>query len=246
MISEIPKIKIVHLLLNPQFSFDVPREMWESRIRKQEDSIKCWRGIAQNFSHYVESYSLLNRSELPSENCAQPEIVNRSLDFNNVPPVLSYGHYGAYTAHKRAILQEFSSDLDALLIVEGDVQFKIDSEEMSRKIFDAARFCKEKNGSILTFGNVKYGSGSRASISDTSIDFGGYKQIDHFLCAHCYLIMQSERKSIQEKLKNTGWHAWDIWLYWNYDRRVPIFSTKKPLVWEPEGASLIDYRNKED
>jgi hypothetical protein len=94
---------------------------------------------------------------------------------------------------------------------------------------------------MVTFGRISYGLASMAAESDTAVDMGEYKKIDHFLCAHCYLVLRSERDRIQEKLKTTGWHAWDIWLYWNYDRRVPIFAPHAPLVHEPDGASMIDY-----
>lgn len=236
-----PKIKVVHLLLNPDYSGDLPNDIWLSRIEKQNESINCWRRISHNFTHYVESYSLLNRSELPYENCADPSIIDRSLGLLKNPPVLSYGHYGAYMSHKRAILEEFSDDIDALLIVEGDVQFSLDTDIMVSKIYDAFKFTKENDGAMTTFGDIKYGTSSDASIMNTEVIMGDWKKIDHFLCAHCYLIMKSEKNNIQEKLRSTGWHAWDIWLYWNYDKRVPIFAPLEPLVFEPFGISSIDY-----
>jgi glycosyltransferase involved in cell wall biosynthesis len=242
---EDPKIKMVHLLLKPDTRKDIPEEMWASRIAKQNESIECWRRIAPKFNSFSELYFTVNREYLPSENCADPTIINHSKDFENSPPVLSYGHYGAYRAHSEAILNEFNTDADALLVVEGDVQFSCSPEEMYQIIKDSVKFGTCNNASLLTLGRVSYGTASRASTEDTSVDFGEHKKIDHFLCAQCYLIFKSERKSIQQKILTTGWHAWDIWLYWNYDRRVPIFATKKTLVWEPEGSSMIDYKTKE-
>lgn len=242
---ESPKIKMVHLLLKPDDQKDIPPEMWESRIAKQNQSIECWRTLASKFDSYTELYSAVNREDLPSETCADPGIINYSKDFQNFPPVLSYGHYGAYRAHRECILKEFSNDVDALLIVEGDVQFSDPAETMFKHIQDAVKFGVCNNASLLTLGRVSYGTGSKASVKDTSIDFGNYKKIDHFLCAQCYLIFKTERENIQHKILSTGWHAWDIWLYWNYDGRVPIFSTKKTLVWEPDGSSMIDYKTKE-
>lgn len=238
------KIKFIHLLLNPDNRQDIPQDLWESRISKQSNSINCWRRISHKFSSYVERYSIINRFEIPKENCAQPELVNYSKDLKLNPPVLSYGHWGAYKAHRDAILFEFSQDCDAVLIVEGDVVFDLNPEEMWQRIESAVEFSKSNNGSLLTFAKVSYGLGSRASVGDSSQDFGDYKKIDHFLCAQCYLVMSNERESIQNKLMNTGWHAWDIWMYWNYDCRVPIFSTKESLVYEPIGASMIDYVSK--
>lgn len=235
------KIKIAHLLLNPSHREDIPEDLWSSRMNKQSMSVGKWRSLSHGFHAYCEIYSNLNRTDLPSEGCAEPAIINPSREFNLTPPVLSYGHYGAYMAHRNAILNEFSEDVDALLVVEGDVSFSIPPDQMTEEIHRAAEFARANDGAMVTFGRISYGLASMAAESDTAVDMGEYKKIDHFLCAHCYLVLRSERDRIQEKLKTTGWHAWDIWLYWNYDRRVPIFAPHAPLVHEPDGASMIDY-----
>lgn len=236
-----PRIKVVHLLLNPDFRGDVPEDQWASRMAKQSKSIECWSRVAHRFAHYVQSYSLVNRTELPAEGCAEPGLIERSHNHDRQPPLLTYGHYGAYVAHRRALLEEFSEDVDALLVVEGDVVFDFDSLGLAKRVYDGFAFASENSGAMVTFGEIKYGWASKASVEDTEVVMGDWKRIDHFLCAHCYLVMGSEREGIQEKLRTTGWHAWDIWLYWNYDRRVPIFAPLSPLVYEPHGISTIDY-----
>lgn len=238
------KIKIAHLLLNPFNREDIPEELWSSRMDKQSISVDRWRSLSNRFHAYCEIYSDINRTHLPYDGCAEPYIINPTKELNLAPPVLSYGHYGAYMAHRNAIMNEFGEDIDALLVVEGDVSFSVSPEQMAAEIHKAADFALVNGGSMVTFGNVSYGIGSQAAHSETAVDLGEYKKIDHFLCAHCYLIMKSERNAIKEKLTTTGWHAWDIWLYWNYDRRVSIFAPHTPLVHEPEGASMIDYVNR--
>jgi hypothetical protein len=148
-------------------------------------------------------------------------------------------------AHRRAILEEFSEDLDALVIVEGDVVFNISHVDMASRFYDACEFADKHEGSMVTFGNVGFGLGSDASKSDTTVPMGNYTKIDHFISAHCYMITKREREQIQHKLRTEKWHAWDVWLYWNYDKRVPIFRTAEPLVYEPEGFSMIDLKQKE-
>jgi len=237
-----PRIKICHILLDPDQPQDIALEKWDSVMSKQNASIAAFEKIASNFACYSQMYSVVNRTDLPSENCAQPEIINPSKEFINIPPVLSYGHYGAYVAH-RAAVEDFGN-YDALIVVESDVVYDLSPEEFTKSIYDAYEFGLLRSGSLFTFGAVSYGTASRASVSDTAIYMGKYKQIDHFLCAHCYMVFGSEKESIQNKLKNSGWHAWDIWLYWNYDMRVPIFATSAPIVHEPEGYSVIDYGKK--
>jgi hypothetical protein len=237
-----PRIKIAHLLLDPNTSEDIPQERWASAMDKQQQSINAFSAMSTEFACYSQHYNKVNRTDLPADSCSQPSIINHSKDFINNPPVLSYGHYGAYRAH-RAAINDFG-DYDALLVVESDVVYDLRPAEMTKAIYDAYEHALVNNAAMVTFGEVKYGLGSLAAESDTSVVRGNYRKIDHFLCAHCYLILRSERERIQRKLSTTGWHAWDIWLYWNYDRRTPIYSTLQPLVHEPDGYSVIDYNNK--
>jgi hypothetical protein len=237
-----PRIKISHLLLDPNTPEDIPQERWTSAMDKQRQSINAFSAMATEFACYSQHYNRVNRTELPVGSCAQPSIINPSKHFVNNPPVLSYGHYGAYAAH-RAAINDFG-DFDALLIVESDVVYDLSPAEMTKVIYDAYEHALMNRGAMVTFAEVKYGQGSIAAERDTAVVQGNYKRIDHFLCAHCYLVMRSERERIQRKLSTTGWHAWDIWLYWNYDRRTTIYSTLQPLVHEPDGYSVIDYGNK--
>jgi hypothetical protein len=94
-----PKIRVVHLLLDPNEPEDIPLEKWSSTVEKQKLSIECWEGMKHKFFDYVQRYSKVNRSELPRENCKNPDIINDSKELTNKPPILSYGHYGAYKAH---------------------------------------------------------------------------------------------------------------------------------------------------
>ena len=238
-----PRIKICHLLLDPNQPQDIPEDRWASAMDKQNASVLAFERIASNFACYSKIYSVVNRTELPEENCAQPEIINRSKEFVNTPPVLSYGHYGAYAAHRSAI--EDFGNYDAILVIESDVVYDLEPEQMVKEIYEAYEFGAARSASMFTFGAVSYGTASRASLSDTAIHLGKYKKIDHFLCAHCYMVFGLEKESMQEKLRTSGWHAWDIWLYWNYDTRVPIFATSNPMVHEPIGYSVIDYKQKE-
>jgi hypothetical protein len=224
-----PKIKIVHLLMNPDYRSDITENVWSSMINKQEKSIECWRRLAHRFSKYVESYNLVNRTDLPSEGCAESNIIEKSKRFNT-DGLLSYSDYGMYKSHTDAILNEFSENLDALLIVEGNSIFEIDPTEMISKIHNSYNFCKENNGAMVNFSHILYGLGSVASLNDTSVDYIDYKKIDHFMVTKCYLIMSSERNNIINKIKNTGWHNWGVWMYWNYDCKSRLFATNVPYV----------------
>ena len=239
-----PKIKVVHMVLAPEWRADLPEDLWESRMNSQQNSISCWRGIASRFSTYTEKYSFVNRTELPSENCAEPTILDSSKELWRKPPALTYGHYGVYTAHRNAIVDEFTEDLDAILLIEGDTMFKVPSSEMADVVYNAYEFAKENGGKMVTFADVRYGWSSLAAERDTSVDVGDYKIVDHFMPAYCYLVMASERESLLEKINTSGWHSWDIWLYWNYDRKSTLFATKEQYVFECSGSSMADYTER--
>lgn len=229
------KIKIVHLLMKP---LDGPYG------DKQKTSMLLFDQVKQYVHSYTQQFSFPYSGRIPSETCADPSCITEKPEDPHIP-WLSHGHYGAYLSHKRAVLEEFSEDLDALVVIEGDVVFNIQPADFAFRLFEALEFAEKNEGALFTFGHVGYGQGSSAANLDTAIDVGKYKKIDHFVCAHCYMITKKERSQIQSKLLTTGWHAWDIWLYWNYDKRVPIFATHQPLVYEPEGFSMIDLKDKE-
>ena len=147
-----PRIKICHLLLDPNQPQDIHPERWASTMDKQKASVAAFEKIASNFACYSQMYSVVNRTDLPSENCAQPEIINYSKEFINNPPVLSYGHYGCYSAHRSAI--EDFGNYDAILVVEGDAIYDIEPEELTESIYDAYNFGLQRSAAVLTFGDV--------------------------------------------------------------------------------------------
>ena len=46
------KIKIVHLLLNPEHQKDVSDERWQSILDKQKQSIDCFEKLKYKFNSY--------------------------------------------------------------------------------------------------------------------------------------------------------------------------------------------------
>jgi len=238
-----PNIRIVHLLLDPKEQKDIPDEMWMSTMYKQEKSIECFDKIKTKFSSYVQSYSILNRDEIPSENCAHPEIINYTKEFVNNPPVLSYGHYGAFMAHKRGIIENFHEDIDLLIVIEGDVVTDLSPDDFYNKVVEAYQLGLDNDARLISLASRLYLSGSNYWEHD--VDFGNWVKVIHFVLGSTYLIFRSERESMIDKLKTTRWHSPDIWLAWNYSGKCPIFVSKKKLVRQIEGISMLDYKNKE-
>ena len=238
-----PKIKVVHLVMEPNIRKDISEKNWESTMWKQNKSIECWENIKNYFDDYVLRYTEVNRELLPKDNCAHPEIIDESKEFKNNPPVLSYGHYGAFMAHKNAILENFDEDLDALIIVEGDVVTDYSPKDFYNKVIEGYNLAKSNDAKLITFAGPVFMSGE--NYWNYTEDVGDWLKVPHFLLGSTYLIMKSEGKSIIEKLNTTGWNSHDFWLAWNYNNRETILSTKDKTVYQLDGYSVLDYKEKD-
>lgn len=237
-----PKIRVVHLLLDPNEPEDLPLDKWSSTVEKQNFSIQYWEGMRHKFFDYVQRYTKVNRTELPRENCKDPDIINDSKELLNVPPVLTYGHYGAYKAHTQGILENFSEDIDALIVVEGDAYTDLSPDEFYSKILESYYLSEKIDGRMVSYAGPCYMSGGEWW--KMAKDYGEWLKVPHFLLGTTYMIMKSEREGMIDKIHNTGWHSPDFWLAWNYHARINILVSKTPLVYQKEGYSVLDYQNK--
>jgi hypothetical protein len=242
IIKRIPKIRVVHLLLDPNDPQDIPLDRWKSTIDRQNLSIGCWENMKHKFFDYIPRYSVVNRTELPYENCKDPEIINPSKELINEPPVLSYGHYGAYKAHTQGILENFSDDIDALVMAEGDSYTDLSPDDFYEKVLESYYLSENIDGRMVSFAGPCYMSGGEWWTMTK--DYGEWLHVPHFLLGTTYMIMKSERGGIIDKIHNTGWHSPDFWLAWNYHARINILVSKNPLVYQKEGYSVLDYQNK--
>jgi hypothetical protein len=237
-----PKIRVVHLLLDPNNPEDIPLEKWDSTMLKQNSSISCWENMKHKFFDYVPRYSIINRTELPRENCKDPDIINPSKDLVNVPPVLSYGHYGAYKSHTQGILENFTDEVDAIIIAEGDSFTDLTPDEFYDKVLESYYISEKLDVRFVTYAGPCYMSGGEWW--KLAIDMGDWIQVPHFLLGTTYMIMKSEKDNIIHNIHNTGWHSPDFWLAWNYHNKSKMISTKNPIVYQKEGYSVLDYLEK--
>ena len=240
--ERLPKIKVVHLLLDPNEPQDILEKNWSSTIKKQNQSIQCWEGMKHKFDSYIQRYSVVNRTELPIDNCMDPKIINPSKEFKNEPPVLTYGHYGAYRAHTQGIYENFDEDVDILIVAEGDSYTDLSPDEFYNKVLESYYLCKKINGKLVSFAGPCYMTGGEWW--NMTKEHGDWLQVPHFLMGTTYLIMKSERENILKKIETTSWHSPDFWLAWNYHLQSKVLVSKEPLCFQKEGYSTLDYLEK--
>jgi len=240
--KEEPKIRVVHLLLDPNEPEDLPIDGWKSTIDRQNYSIKCWENMKHKFFDYVPRYTKVNRTELPYDNCMDPDIINPSKELKNEPPVLTYGHYGAYRAHTDGIYENFSDDIDALIIIEGDAYTNLSPDEFYDKVLESYYLAEKIDARLISYAGPMHMTGGE--YWDKIKEIGEWLDVHHFLLGTTYMIMKSQRTDILEKIKIKGWHSPDLWLAWTYSGRIKMLTAKNPIVFQKEGYSVLDYLDK--
>ena len=233
------KIKIVHLLINPEHQKDVSDERWQSILDKQKQSIDCFEQLKYKFNSYTQQYSIINREELPWNTCWENAIINETCEGND-SYCLSYGHYGAYMAHKRAITQEFSNDLDALIILEGDVITELNSDDFFNTIKKGYELGVERGSKICSFsGNIVWLSGNE-DYWDKVIHLDEFYDVPHFLLGSLYMVFKSERNNIINNFQSHYWHSPDVWLAWVYANKGGLLSHKNMIGKQVSGYSALN------
>ncbi len=235
-------IKLVHILLDPEYPQDIPEDSWKSTINKQLESRNHWEKIKDKFTSYVPRFNVVNRTELPIDTCAEPEIINPSKEFKHEPPSLSYGHYGCYKSNKDAIIEEFDADIDLLVLIGGDVVTNLSTEDFYSKIMEAHSFGMKHKASMINLNQPVFLSGG--DWWSMCVDHGNWVKVPHFMIGDIILIFKSERENIKRKLNSTKWHSFDIWLAWNYHEQVPMFTSKESLAYQLDGYSVLDCSDK--
>ena len=237
-----PKIRVVHLLMDPNSPEDIPLDKWNSTVSKQEFSISCWENMKDVFFDYVPRYTKVNRTELPYDNCMDPEILNSSKDLAHNHPTLSYGHYGAYKAHTQGILENFTDDIDALIIAEGDSFTDLSPQDFYNKVIESFNMSQILDTKIISYSGPFHISGIDWWGMTTKI--GDWLKAPHFLLGTTYMIMKSEKEDIINCVNNVPWHSPDFWLGWICHDRLDVLVSSSPIVHQKEGYSVLDYLEK--
>jgi len=236
-------IKLVHILLDPNEPKDIPLESWKSTVNKQLQSRNCWSNIKHKFTNYVPRFNVLNREELPADNCLDPDIINPSKELIHEPPVLSYGHYGCYKSNKDAIIEEFDDDMDLMILIGGDVVTDLSPDEFYDKVMEAYELGIAHNADMINLNEPVYLSGGEWW--NDSINMGNWVKVPHFMVGDVILIFRSFSDRLINDLKTKGWHSFDLWMAWTYSNKAVQFTANKNLAYQVEGYSVLDYQEKD-
>jgi len=115
-------------------------------------------------------------------------------------------HYGNYSTYKQAIKDNFSEELDALIVCECDTYLELSNEEFLQEIEKTLNFCKKYDTYHFSWG------GYCSKIFHTDDEYPDYCLVDRITLAHFNIFPKNSRNFYLHKIDNFGWDAADIWL----------------------------------
>jgi len=187
-----PKIKLMHLVTEPDVN--------EKEIR----SVKNIKEFCKSTGiEYEQRINKIWTDLPPIDTCNRPEDVQDKPGYYKLAP----GHYGCYKAHTNAIMSENNKDYDYVLIFEGDVIVDSQFDELKQSLERFSKIAKENDQDIIGFGNPF----QNRNLNGPKIE-DIYTNVSPFIPAQSYLINKNKLQFIQNKVKNTPWDAFDMWV----------------------------------
>lgn len=226
------KIRAVHLLLN-----DTPQDQQKLSIDNIRDTM-CKLNIP-----YVAHFNDIYVDRPPMTKSMRPHAVvsTNNSDHNRVPPEsLTPAHYGCYESFKNAVLMEFDSTVDYLMLFEGD-SYIPNIDEFKNALSSLIT-------SPLTNKPLYISFGGRCDL-DTSYlqseDLGNFNE--HFIITNkiigcqCVIFPKSFVNQLKTNLRTMPWDALDIYLNSMCNsQNITMVVSKKTLVTQYSGYSVID------
>jgi len=221
--SRIPKIKIVHMLVDVNGT----REVQSIKHLKELSNYSGWDYIQMINGKYTQMP--------PKDSCARPDDVQMDPGHYKLTPA----HYGNYLAHKIAMQEHLIEDeCDAILFCECDAIFIKPIYQVYKEIMDRLDDLNQYDLKYMNFGK-------------RIVNWQYIEKNKHFdICnrmseAHCYMVPTKHRDYYIHKFDNCGWDTYDLWLN-NYVLCDMVGGiTKKPFSIQCSGDSYLDKSYKD-
>jgi len=150
------------------------------------------------------------------------------------------GHYGAYLSFKKAIKDNFTSDIDALMLCECDCVLNISPIEFHNLIYKSLNYCKKNDICQLSFGgNHWWVNGILNSGNIINEDDDNFLIVDQIIRIHCIILTKKYKNFILNSLEKTPWRSPDEWLNLMLKDKTQAV-TRKEIAYQYKGVSLIE------
>ena len=216
------KIKLMHLVTEPKTN---PKEI--RSVKNIKDFCK-----AKNIKYEMRTNAIWTKTP-PKDTCNRPDDVQDQPGYYKLAP----GHYGCYKAHTNALLAKDNIEYDYVLIFEGDVIIDSDYDELYDSLIRFSRIAKEQDQDLIGFGNPY----QNRNLNGPKIE-DVYTNVTPFIPAQSYLINKDKVKYIQNKVKNTKWDAFDMWVC--NVAQLKVGTAEKIYTKHLPGFSIIEQKDK--
>ena len=214
------KIKLVHILTDPS-------------AERERSSIQHLMCVSDYDIEYIQQ---INEPYTGDEYLSITPITGQD------PKDYKPGHWGAFQSFKKAVLDNFTEDTDALILCECDCILDISTEEFSRLATRASDFCEKHNIKYFSFGDTTVGGTLQSYPYGDDEDYPEFQITTKIVLAHCVLLSKNSREYFIKAYEEFSWESPDIWFneaIW----RSGVSShaiIKKPVAFQHAGFSLID------
>jgi FkbM family methyltransferase len=220
------KIKLVHLLNFPHDSIEV-------------QSIKSLSDLSKLGIQYIQHVNPV-ATELPTE----PPLYSTQQGGGQLLP----GHYGCFSAFRRAIVEEFTDDVDFLLICERDCILTVKPIEFYSKIMEYCPVILKEDISYFSFGDkIDIETGILQSEIKRKLEETDEIYITNKIIGlQSIMFPKSSRAFLLDRFKSVPWYGMDIWFNHVFlEELLPMGIVSKRLTTQLNGYSLVEKRYKE-
>lgn len=214
-ITEIDVIdKIEKLIKNESIQVNKKIKLVHIQTTINSDNEKKSKSFIEKFEKYGIKYvnhkNHLCDNEEYLKNCLYPDLLH-----SNGPDKLTSRHYGCFDSHKKAVLKEFTEDVDFLIVCEGDCLFEKSHTEFIALLNNITNTCENNDIGYFSFGDIK--------TLDKGIVQSNIKTIpknqnecfitDKIIGTQCIMFNKNiKNKLMNEFSLNQSWYIIDGWL----------------------------------
>lgn len=223
-----PRIQIIHLMTNPN---DVREQISQTSLKQ----LQRW-GI-----DYTNQINEVYNDIPPAEFCRRPEAISDKPIYNEGVGLgnLTGRHYGCYLAHINGLKAIDTENYDYTLIFEADAFIYSNLKDFVDVIYKACFISERDNVPFISFAD-------NPSWNKWNIDELFTKTDYNQDLAHCYLIPNKDKDWYIDRIDDTPWDGYDLWLneIFYQHRDKDRYTTNYPYSKQTEGLSLLDNINK--
>ena len=180
-------------------------------------------------------------------NCLYPALISNGDNDNRIDK-LTDRHYGCYTSHKKAFIDEFNDDIDFLMICEGDVKLEVSDDLFHETVMMVSNIMQKEDIAYFSFGDK---STLETKILQSNEIYTPNNQnlcyiTDKVIGIQCVMFNKKYKHIFKNSFVNEPWYIADGWYNGIAEKNnLKIGILKNRITSQYSGYSLLDNRIKQ-